>query len=305
MRNSELLAQFQRYDVVLVPDRDEPEWWAGAPSVLRTDDGTFYLAARMREGESPRGLRGYEVRILRSSDGIAFEPVCSILREDVPIPGFERPALIRDAETGLFRLYLCGPWRGGPWRIMRLDDVADPADFAPATCRPVLSAEEAGPAGVRQFKDPFILHAAGQYHMLVIGTGQVERVYHYVSDDGDAWRRTADGPAFDLGGWHNFYTRPGCLVPVGAGYLFVYEGSHTTWHDPSYNIATGLAFTLGLETFTDLTPHQPLLTSTTPGDYHTWRYSHWLWVGEELWGYAEVARPNNTNEIRLFRLRRG
>ena len=51
---------------------------------------------------------------------------------------------------------------------------------------------------------------------------------------------------------------------------------------------------------TDLTPTAPLLQSTTPGDYHTWRYSNWLTVGDEMHVYAEVARPNNSNEIRRF-----
>ena len=37
------------YTVVLQPDRDVPEWWAGAPSVAVSPDGVFYLAARMRE----------------------------------------------------------------------------------------------------------------------------------------------------------------------------------------------------------------------------------------------------------------
>jgi hypothetical protein len=55
----------------------------------------------------------------------------------------------------------------------------------------------------------------------------------------------------------------------------------------------------------DLTPGSPLLTSTTPGKlFGTWRYSHWMHVGDEIWAYAEVTRPNRTNEIRLFRLRR-
>jgi hypothetical protein len=54
----------------------------------------------------------------------------------------------------------------------------------------------------------------------------------------------------------------------------------------------------------DLTPEAPLLKSSTPGDlFHTWRYSQWLMAGDELRIYAEVARPNRTNEIRLFRLR--
>ncbi len=100
VRNLNLLSRFDAYQVVLEPDEDTPEWWAGAPSVARADDGTFYLACRMREGTSPRGRRGYEVRILRSRDGVAFEPVHAIPREAVPIPGFERPALVRDAQTG-------------------------------------------------------------------------------------------------------------------------------------------------------------------------------------------------------------
>jgi hypothetical protein len=302
MLDAQVSLCMNQYTVVLEPDEDSPEWWAGAPSVVRCDDGTFYLAARMREGRSPRGRRGYEVRILRSQDGLGFEAVCSIRREDVPIGGFERPAILRDARTGLFKLYLCGPWQDGPWSILKLDDVADPRDFRAATCRPVLTAEASGLAGPHQFKDPFILYTRNRYHMLVIGTDEVERTYHFVSDDGDRWRSTTAGPAFDCGGWHDFYTRPACLLPVGVGYLFVYEGSHVTWPDPSYNIATGLAFTTDLRSFTDLTPDAPILKSTTPGAYHTWRYSHWLWVGEELWVYAEVARPNNTNEIRLFRL---
>ena len=42
--------------------------------------------------------------------------------------------------------------------------------------------------------------------------------------------------------------------------------------------------------------------STTPGHYHTWCYSHWMWQAGELWVYAEVACPNDTNEVHLFRL---
>jgi len=301
MNPKALLSHFDHYDVILEPDENSPEWWAGAPSVARADDGVFHLACRMREGNSPRGRRGYEVRLLRSADGIHFERVHSIPREAIPIPGFERPALVRDHATGQLKLYLCGPWQEGPWCIMKLDDVDDPADFDPATCRPVLTGA-AGPPGTNAYKDEFVTWAAGQYHMFVIGCGRMERTCHFTSPDGETWAAVGNGLAFDVAGWHNFYTRPACLVPMGAGWLLVYEGSHSTWHDPPYNIATGLAYTLDLVNFTDLTPTAPLLRSTTPGPYHTWRYSHWLPVGDELWAYAEVARPNNTNEIRLFRL---
>ena len=108
MDSRALPSRFHDYAVVLEPDENTPEWWAGAPSVVRADDGTFFLAARMREGHSPRGRRGYEVRVLRSADGVAYEAVARIRREDVAIPGFERPALVRDVRTGRYKLYLCG-----------------------------------------------------------------------------------------------------------------------------------------------------------------------------------------------------
>ena len=78
----------------------------------------------------------------------------------------------------------------------------------------------------------------------------------------------------------------------------------TAWwsENPNYNIATGLAYTLNLTHITDLTPEEPLVKSATPGTCHTWRYSHWLRANGKLFIYAECARPNNTNEIRLFRI---
>ncbi len=81
----------REYKVIVEPDKNEPEWWAGAPSVVRDRTGTFWLACRMRTADAPRGLRGYEIRILRSDDGVHFMKVLSVRREDVPIPGFERP----------------------------------------------------------------------------------------------------------------------------------------------------------------------------------------------------------------------
>ena len=104
----------------------------------------------------------------------------------------------------------------------------------------------------------------------------------------------------DNGGWHNFFTRPACVLAAPMGYYFFYEGSSHRWYDPGYNIATGLGHTIDLSSVTDLTPTAPLLRSTTPGDYHTWRYSTWLIVGDEMHVYAEVARPDNSNEIRRF-----
>ena len=294
--------------MILEPDRDEPYWWAGAPSVVQGRDGRFYLAARMREATSPRG---YEIRLLESDDGRSFSPIGAVRRGELEAPScFERPALVVDPHSGHFRLYICGPTEpdSNLWGIFLFDEVEDLRALDRASVRLVLppSATSAKPNEQRTgYKDPLVLHAAGQWHMFVTGYDLVERVCHFLSDDGRRWRADPSNPVLDSGGWHNFFTRPASVLPGPVGYTFIYEGSSSAWYDPGYNIATGIGVTLDLFTITDLTPGAPVLRSTTPGDYHTWRYSDWLAVEDRIHVYAEVARPNNTNEIRLFTLPRG
>jgi len=296
----DIVAAMQHYEVILEPDEDTPEWWAGAPSALRCDDGTFYLAARMREGKSPRGKRGYEVRILKGTDGRRFETINRLRREEAGVPVFERPALVRDPHSGKFRLYGCvGLERG--WAIIKFADADDPAGFDARSWKVVLASDypDDGFVHVTGYKDPVVLWERDRWHMFVIGTDRVERIHHFTSEDGDNWQSAAPGPVMENDGWHNFYTRPASVLPMAVGYLFVYEGSDVGWRDPVYNIATGLAYSPDLRTFVDLTRDAPLLKSTTPGDYHTWRYSHWLPVGDQVFVYYEAARPNGTNELRL------
>jgi hypothetical protein len=296
---------------VLRPDESKPEWWAGASSVVRGEDGTFWMACRMRSADLPRGLRGYEIRILKSADGERFETVHRIKNTEVPIAGFERPALLRDPDTGRFKLYACGPWQDGLWCILKFDDADSPEQFDASTARPVIAPRaktfERDQPPV-EYKDPVLVHAEGVYHAYVIGYArQNERIYHFSSTDGEAWVPVGNPyePLLPLSGWHDFFARPASVVPVGAGYLFVYEGSKTIWHDPVYNIATGLAFTFDLHTLIDLTPDAPLAVSGTPSEHFaTFRYSSWLTVGDETWIYAEVACPDETHEVRLYKVAR-
>lgn len=302
---------FQQYDVVLRPDEDAPEWWAGAPSVVVADDGTVWMACRMRTAESERGLRGYEIRILRSPDGILFEKAHAIGREDIPIPGFERPMLMRDPQSGKFKLYGCGPWQGGPWGMFKLDDVESPEQFDPNTAKLVLGPlEKTYDRDVLpvEYKDPVIVFAEGAYHCFVTGyMRKNERIYHFSSVDGENWAPVGSPyrSVMDLSDWHDFFVRPASVLPMNKGYLFVYEGSRTDWYDPVYNIATGIAYTRDLHTVRDLTPDAPLLISSTPSEHFaTFRYSAWLFHGDELRVYAEVACPDGTNEVRVYRVPR-
>ena len=319
MQVKELRSLLSHYSVVLEPDQNTPEWWAGAPSVLYDNGnnsggkGTFYLAARMREGNSPRGKRGYENRILKSNDGIHFSVIKKIHRDETNLPGFERPALVKDPITNKYKLYGCGEMKNG-WGIWKLDDVERIEDFNPKTLHPVLETSKVEQNFADEhthhstfhieYKDPFIWFdsASKLWHMFVIGFDRIERPCHFTSTDasGESWEPIGKNPFMQNTGWHNFFTRPACLYPLDIGYLVVYEGSNLDWWDPTYNIATGLAYTSDLENYIDLTPTEPLLKSTTPSlQYFTWRYSHWIRVNNKLFVYFEAARPNKTNELRV------
>ena len=67
--------------------------------------------------------------------------------------------------------------------------------------------------------------------------------------------------------------------------------------DPPYDIATGLAYSPDLETFIHLTPYEPLLKGTTPGDYHTWRYSHWMVVADQVFVYPRPHGPTTSTSF--------
>ena len=69
-------------------------------------------------------------------------------------------------------------------------------------------------------------------------------------------------------------------------------------------MGTGIAFTFDLHTIQDLSLDGPIAISSTPSErFHTFRYSHWMQVDDELWVYAEVTKPNESHEIRLYRLK--
>src|SRR5436190_20986423 len=89
--------------LVVVPAPGEgPGNWAGAASATLVD-GITYLAYRERM-PLPDG-RGVATVVLRSHDGVHFEPVCEIFRDEFGAESFERPVVLKTPDGG-WRLYL-------------------------------------------------------------------------------------------------------------------------------------------------------------------------------------------------------
>jgi len=325
-----LVPDVSKYDVVVPPPElvekapqevlaepspvGRPGWGvAGAPFALYdANSDEFWLTYR-----TAGGTRGHELHISKSKDGEKFTDVKCFG------PNFvcERSALLRDPKTGKFKLYITrlhsfgagarrpelarppiGPSPGETWWVIdKLDDVEDPKDFDQQTIRTVLQPSASG-MDWYTVKDPYIVVVGNRFYMYYIGRGKYEQCFLATSLDGERWEKHPSNPVLSQGGWHDFYTRPACLVPAGNLYLFYYEGFGKEWLAPVYNIATGLAVTFDLERIIDITPNAPILISPTPGDNgrtRTLRYMDAVLLEDRVLFYYEAARKDGANELRV------
>jgi hypothetical protein len=151
-----LLPRPEASELAIPPPGDGPGHWAGGPSAVLGDDG-IYLAYRMRR---PIGAgRGYAVRVARSPDGVRFDTLLTIAREQFDADSLERPALVRDGD-GSWRLYLsCATPGTKHWRVEVLR-AAHPAGFDPRDRTIVLPGDSK-----TAVKDPVIRRRDGQWEL--------------------------------------------------------------------------------------------------------------------------------------------
>ena len=151
------------------------------------------MAYRLREPVR----RGYAVEVAKSADGVHFETLLSVTKEQMDCESLERPGLIR-TQDGTWRLYLsCATLGTKHWRV-ELIEAADPAGFDPSASRVVL------PGDTRlAVKDPVIVQHAGLWHLWASvhpldDPDQTDRMAtdYATSSDGVAWT------------WHGTALRP-------------------------------------------------------------------------------------------------
>lgn len=177
--------------------------WAGAPTAVLVA-GTFWLAYRVRRPlDSGRGVTTV---VARSTDGIAFEPVCELHREDFDAESFERPALAYLGDAG-WRIYLSCATPGSKHWWVEAVDAATPEEFATGRRTRVLP----GGAGVG-VKDPVVVNGPTGWrlwlccHPLDIPGAEDRMVTRYLtSDDGLRWTDhgvvlSPDGEGWDARG---------------------------------------------------------------------------------------------------------
>ncbi|MGY1605047.1 hypothetical protein [Geodermatophilus sp. SYSU D00815] len=288
--------------VAVVPEDARPGAWAGGPSALLVD-GVWWLAYRLRRpvGEG----RGFANVVARSADGVAFEQVVRISRDDFGAESLERPALVRTPD-GRWRLYVsCATPGTKHWRVDLLEagTVEGLAGARPETVLPG-SATEA-------WKDPVVRRADDRWHLWASvhpldDPDATDRMTteHATSPDGRAWTRQGTALAGTPGTWDARGVRVATVLLGPGG-----PGDPATWalYDGRASAAenweerTGLARSTGdggrLVADTD----GPLLSSPhAPGGL---RYADAVPLpdGTTRWFY-EATRADGAHELRTVLL---
>ena len=261
---------------VRAPLGSGPGWWAGAPSALYDEQsGRFYLYYRVRK---PRGLgRGVGCRIAAGEDGIVFDDIWQIGKEELDSPSVEKSAIFKAAD-GSWRLYISyvDP-ETNMWRIDCM--VADaPDEFDPATRKPMLVPQELGLEGV---KDPMVYRIGPMYYMIASyaptatsGASDEEKhgsadVYNTgivkshtglaTSGCGLHWRWQGDILSPPEEGWDRYCTRIGSILYRPPVFIGFYDGSASV--EENYEEQAGLAVSYDLRHWESATRRRPWVTS--------------------------------------------
>ncbi len=298
---------------VRAPLGSGPGWWAGAPSALYDDQsGRFYLYYRVRK---PRELgRGVGCRVAAGDDGIVFDDIWQMGKEDLDSPSVEKSCIFK-ATDGSWRLYISyvDP-ATNMWRIDCM--VADaPDEFDPSARRKVLAPEELGLEGV---KDPMVYRIGPMYYMIasyapaatsgasdedkhgtadVYNTGIVKsHTGLATSDSGLNWHWQGDIMSPPEEGWDSYCTRIGSILYRPPVFIGFYDGSASV--EENYEEKAGLAISYDLRQWETVTRSSPFVTSP----HGCIRYVEALPVGDAIYYYYEWTREDGSHELRVTRV---
>lgn len=278
--------------VAIAPPGAGDGYWSGASSAAADGDDIF-LAYRLRR---PVGTgRGYAVVIAHSRDGVAFQPVTTVTREQFHSESLERPRLVR-SPAGRWRLYVsCATPGTKHWRVELLE--ADhPSNFDTAESLVVLPGDTK-----TAVKDPVIRHHDGRWqlwascHPLADPDEADQMVTDYAtSEDGLEWTWHGTALAGRGGQWDSRGTRVTAVWDVGGAVVAFYDGRASAAEN--YEERTGIA--AGPDPAA-LSAIGTAPAAQSPYGRHGLRYMDILPLPSGRYRiYYEMSRPDGAHEIR-------
>lgn len=283
-------------------------FWAGAPScVYDTVDQRFVLYYRLRK---PRHLgRGGVARLAASSDGVTFEDIWELGKEEIGTESVERGCPVRlDDET--FRLYFS--YVDPETRRWRIDLIEGrrPEELSLHNRRKVMAPED---IGVEAVKDPFV-YRIGPLHYMYFS--YVPKPPHHQGPDlhregdvfvtGGSYGATAlavssDGYCFDWVGevlrpgpsWDAYNARGTSVMRAGNVYYMFFDGAATA--GDNYEESGGLASSFDLRSWHKIDLRGPRYRSP----YGSVRYIEALTREHSTYYYYEWTRDDGSHELRV------
>jgi hypothetical protein len=308
--------------VVKTPERPEPGYWVGCPGMsYDPGSGQYLMTYRERRPREVAPERGWRCAIAASSDGLHFEDVWEVRKDQLSTSSMERFSLVR-GPAGKYQLYVSyvDP-ADGRWRIDVLE-AESPEGFDIGKAAPVLTAASTGSEGV---KDPYVLRVGPVTYLFAslalarpMSADERERA-HSTGDiyntgltthptgmatslDGAAF--TWHGPVLGVGGpdsWDRYQARINCLLPAGPLYVALYDGSAGA-HE-NYEERCGVATSADLRHWERLSTDGPWLSG--PRGTGSVRYLDVLAVDGQWHAYYEMARADGAHELRMLRVPMG
>ena len=264
--------------------------WSGAASAVLVD-GVFWLTWRERRPLTDG--RGVAVIVARSDDGVAFEKVARVRREDFGAESFERPVLVPVPGVG-WRLYLsCATPGSKHWWVDSLT-AGSPEQIASGSRQVVLAGDSA-----TAVKDPVIRQLAdGGWELWLCchpldEAGQEDRMTtrRLTSSDGLSWTDRGEVLRGRTGEWDERGARVTTVIAENP-LAVLYDGradAASNWYEQ-----TGVAIWDGER----LVPDAGLAPLGSPHGEGALRYASAVRLDDgRTRFYFEASRPDGAHDL--------